>query len=197
MKTGREDSGLLHRLRAVTRASHERLDEAFGALDLTRRDDCARFLVAHAIALQAVQPVFARFVAEELDMPAPDFSSMLAADLAERGHPTARLPALDAAEAIRAPGGAAGVCYVIAGSRLGNAVIRAQGYAGREAGIPSRYMEDDTGHAVWKQFGTWIRSRTFGATEAAGVEAAALATFEHFEAAFAVGTKWELPYTDG
>lgn len=188
---------MLNQLRSATRDAHGRLDAAFGALDLADARDCARFLTAHAVALASLHPHFVRFVEEELGLACPDFPAMLRADLAERGVRMDDLPIIAVDSAISHPCGGAGVGYVIAGSRLGNAVIRREGYFGRESGTPSRYMEDDTGHAVWKELGSWARARTFGATEAATVEAAALATFTHFETAFAVGTKWEQPYTDG
>ncbi|GAM03184.1 biliverdin-producing heme oxygenase [Novosphingobium sp. MBES04] len=188
---------MLSQLRAVTRASHDRLDAAFGALDLGAADDCARFLAAHAVAVKGLDAPFRRFVEEELDMPCPDFPAMLAADLAERGLSMSALPAPEPDACVHAPCGGAGVAYVIAGSRLGNAVIRAEGYHGRETGLPSRYMEDDTGHAVWKALNTWARARSFGPSEERAVEAAALATFAHFETAFAVGSNMETPRADG
>lgn len=188
---------MLSHLRAVTRASHDRLDAAFGALDLGATEDCVRFLAAHAIALKALDAPFRRFVEEELAMPCPDFPAMLTADLAARGLAMDSLPAARPDTAVYAPCGAAGVAYVIAGSRLGNAVIRAEGYHGRETGLSSRYMEDDTGHAVWKALNTWARARSFGPSEERAVEAAALATFAHFETAFAVGSNMETPRADG
>ncbi|TYC86402.1 biliverdin-producing heme oxygenase [Novosphingobium sp. BW1] len=188
---------MLSHLRTVTRASHDRLDAAFGALDLSAADDCARFLSAHAIALKGLSTPFRRFVEEELDVPCPDFPAMLAADLTERGLAMEALLSPEPDPAVHAPCGGAGVAYVIAGSRLGNAVIRAEGYHGRDTGLPSRYMEDDTGHAVWKALSTWARARSFGQSEARAIEAAALATFAHFETAFAVGSNMETPRADG
>ncbi len=190
-EAGALETALLERLRRATRDAHARLDTAFSALDLASAPGCTRFHVAHALALDALAPLFAAFVHEELERPAPDFPAMLAHDLAARGVEVADLPELELPAAIRVPEGAAGLCYVIAGSRLGNAVIRAQGYHGRTSGNPSRYMEDDTGHGVWKAFTAWARARSFAANEAAAIEEAARATFAHFAAAFAASHAWE------
>lgn len=177
---------MLSQLRTATAPSHARLDAAFGGLDLSAPADCARFLSAHALALAPLYPSFRRFVEAELGLPCPDFPAMLQADLAERGIALADLPR-DAMSVPSLPEqGAAGICYVIAGSRLGNMVIRKEGYFGRDSGMPSRYMEDDTGHAVWKALVPWLGSREFGATEREAVETAALAAFATFETAFAV-----------
>ena len=182
---------MLNQLRMATGPSHQRLDAAFGSLDLANKDDLRRFLCAHAMALSPLFSTFHRFVERELALPCPDFPAMLAADLAALGQPVAALTALDIPQAIVPEEGAAGVCYVIAGSRLGNAVIRRDGYDGRDTGRPSRYMEDDTGHEVWKALVPWFAGRPFSAVETAAIEGAALAAFTTFETAFAVSATLE------
>ena len=182
---------MLSQLRMATGPSHARLDEAFGSLDLANEADLRRFLGAHAMALSPLFSTFHRFVESELALPCPDFPAMLAADLATLGQPVSALIALDIPQAVVPEEGAAGVCYVIAGSRLGNAVIRRDGYHGRNSGSPSRYMEDDTGLAVWKALVPWFAKQEFSAVEAAAIEGAALAAFTTFETAFTVSATLE------
>lgn len=184
---------MLGQLRAATAPAHARLDAAFGALDLRQEEGCRRFLAAHAIALRALFPRFARFVQDELSSPCPDYPAMLAQDLAERGCEADALPLLDAPAPAMAGDAAAGMAYVIAGSRLGNAVIRRNGYAGRETGRPSRYMEDDAGHALWKALVPWLRARAFPPRQRERCEAAALATFTAFEHAHALSAAMNTP----
>ncbi|MCJ2184000.1 hypothetical protein MTR62_15045 [Novosphingobium sp. 1949] len=102
-------------------------------------------------------------------------------------------------DAALAPGGAADQGCVPTGSRQGNAVLRAQGYYGRDAGMASRYVEDDGGITVREALGAWMRARAFGETKASAMTAAALAAFTQFETAFAVGTQTRegLTHTDG
>ncbi|WP_052223436.1 biliverdin-producing heme oxygenase [Novosphingobium malaysiense] len=185
-RAARTSPDMLALLRERTGPSHERLDAAFGSLVLDRRADLIRFLSAHAIGLAPLQAVFRRFVEEELGLAAPDYLDMLRDDLHRLGMKSAALPTLATPPEIAASGSAAGVGYVIAGSRLGLAVIRRQGYWGEQQGFRSRYMEDDSGPACWKALLPWLREHAFTALDCEAVPAAALASFDTFARAFAV-----------
>ena len=47
--------------------------------------------------------------------------------------------------------------YVVAGSRLGIAALARQPFWARGTGGPSRYMEDQTGLALWRALVPWLR----------------------------------------
>lgn len=174
---------LLSALRAATGSSHEQLDAGFGALDLQRQDDLARFLRAHALGLAPLFATFRRVAEVLLALPCPDYPAMLRADLAALGK---QAPESDAAEI--SPDGAdaaAGIAYVVAGSRLGLTVIRQRGYWGAEHGFRSAYMEDTQAHAVWKALVPMLRGRSGEGPEADAACAAALGAFGSFSRAFA------------
>ncbi|HUD29641.1 MAG TPA: biliverdin-producing heme oxygenase [Novosphingobium sp.] len=174
---------LLSQLREATGPSHERLDASFGSLDLARRHDLARFLAAHAIGLAPLFPVFRAFVEGELGLSCPDYPAMLAEDLAALGVDAQALPVLDVPAAIAPPEAAAGVGYVICGSRLGLAMIRQRGYWGEAEGFRSAYMTDGRGHEAWKALVPHLRGRA--PADATTPRDAALAAFDTFSAAFA------------
>ncbi|EHJ60473.1 heme oxygenase protein [Novosphingobium pentaromativorans US6-1] len=179
---------MLTELRAATAEAHARLDRAFGALDLADRDGLTRFLSAHAIGMEPLFPAFRSFVEDELGMACPDYPAMLREDLRSLGDDQDGLPQLAVAPALRAPRAQVGVSYVVAGSRLGMAVLRRQGYWGDRtaSGTAGRYMEDESGHAVWKSLMPWLKGQSFDQGEREAVTAAALAAFSSFASAFAV-----------
>ena len=172
---------MLALLREHTKPSHERLDSAFGSLALDRREGLVRFLAAHTIGMTPLHETFRHFVSEELNMPAPDYLTMLHKDLAALGVDPMALPSLD-----MPPEAATGIGYVISGARLGRSVIRRQGYWGERQGFRSLYMEDDSGPACWKALLPWLRQRNFNRAEEEAVSDAALASFDTFARAFAV-----------
>lgn len=176
---------MLSLLREATGPSHERLDASFGSLTLSGRADLARFLAAHAIGLAPLFPVFSRFVEERLGLECPDYPAMLRADLAALGIDTAALPVLDAPAEIAGEDAAAGVGYVVCGSRLGLTMIRQRGYWGEAEGFRSAYMTDGRGHEAWKALVPTLRGRTFTPAQAEAARTAALAAFAIFTGAFA------------
>lgn len=107
----------IERLRQETRAAHDRIDEAFGRYDLSKREDYVRFLHAHALALPAAEAA----LAAEPGLPLwRERRSLLIADLTalDRSPP----PPLDFT--LPAQTGAAwGALYVIEGSRLGGVML--------------------------------------------------------------------------
>ncbi|WP_375270817.1 biliverdin-producing heme oxygenase [Sphingomonas sp.] len=127
------------RLRAATRASHDSVDAAFGAYDLSDRDAYRRFLVAHARALPAAESAlgalaFARTL--------PPRTLLLARDLADLGEsmPPALPFALNSEAALW------GALYVVEGSRLGGVMLaRSVG-----ADLPSRYLSAAHGPGQWR-----------------------------------------------
>lgn len=172
---------MLKQLREATRASHEDLDAAFGALDLADRGEYGRFLTAHYIAVAPLYPAFRDFCAAELDVAAPDFPGMLRDDLAEIGLDASALPVL-AAPVTLDP---AEVTYVLAGSRLGIAAIRKHDYWGRSHATACRYMEDTDGLAVWRGLTAWMRGRPCVSPAPEPRGASALTAFALFREAFA------------
>ncbi len=120
----------VQRLRAQTAPAHDAVDAAFGGHDLGDRDAYARFLIAHARALPAVESVLND--ADEL----PDWrrrTGLLAADLGDLGL-TMPEP-LPFALPDRA-GADWGALYVTEGSRLGGIMLA----RGVPETLPARYL---------------------------------------------------------
>ena len=172
---------LLTLFREATSASHETLDGAFGSLDLSTRADYVRFLTGHAIGMAPLFSGFRCFVEGELQRECPDYLAMLHGDLAALGLDSADLPQVAPPSPLSAPA----TVYVVAGSRLGLAMIRKGGYWGREHGLPSAYMEDDAGRAIWKDLVARFKAEVPDAGTAAREGAAAVAAFDTFREAFA------------
>ena len=173
---------LLTHFREATSASHETLDSAFSSLDLSTRADYVRFLAGHAIGMAPLFPGFRSFVEGELQRECPDYLAMLHGDLAALGVDSDELPQVAPPSALSPPATA----YVVAGSRLGLAMICKGGYWGREHGLPSAYMEDDAGRAIWKDLVARFKAEVPDAGTAAREGAAAVAAFDTFREAFAV-----------
>jgi len=170
---------LLTDLRAATRASHDTLDMAFGSLDLEDRDGYVRFLSGHAIGMRALfEPL--RAFAHDLGIECPDYPAMLRADLSQVNVDADALPEVPAPVGLT-PEGAG---YVLSGSRLGLAMIARNGYWGRDHDVPSAYMEDTQGLAVWKAGAAHLKQAQFSQEDSARHCAAATAAFETFRVAF-------------
>jgi heme oxygenase len=177
-----ESESIHEALRTATRASHEALDASFGSLDMRDEGDFQRFLAAHFIGLAPLFPHYLAFVTDELAIPAPDFPGMLRGDLAAIGMNAAALPVVTQQQ----PASAAGITYVLAGSRLGLAMIRKRGYWGSEAGRTSAYMEDSEGIAVWRGLTAWMAAQTLTVDEREAMCASATQAFDVFREAFAL-----------
>lgn len=171
---------MLPSLRTATSEAHTALDASFGALALQQRDDYQRFLRAHALGLAPLFETYSEFVTHELGIPCPDFMGMLHADLADLGENFEQFPLLS----VPADLDAAGVAYVVSGSRLGLAMIRRSGYWGRDNGLPSRYMDDESGLVVWKALLTWMKQRQSSLEDDRRASHASLAAFDAFGRAF-------------
>jgi heme oxygenase len=171
---------LLIHLREATAPSHATLDGAFGSLDLGSRGDYVRFLSGHAIGMDPLFASFQAFVTRELGMECPDYPALLRDDLAALGVDAAQLPVVATVPELTPVGSG----YVVAGSRLGLTMIRKQGYWGRDHALPSAYMEDDSGLAIWKAAAARLKQITPDEEDAAREGAAAIAAFDTFRAAF-------------
>ena len=171
-------------LRKGTRAGHDRLDAALGALDLTQPSGLTTFLAAHAFGLHGVLPAAGTFVETELGATMPDLAALVARDLAGLGVDIApRLAGdmgLDALPDLDASAGAgAGMAYVVMGSRLGMAVLRRRGYW-RSPALPAcRYIEDTSVSPLWPRLLDWLACAGSGVAEPA--LAGARAGFAAFE----------------
>lgn len=172
---------LLNHLREATSASHDRLDTAFGSLDLSERADYARFLAGHAIGMSALFPAFRTFVERDLGTPCPDYPAMLSSDLATLGIDAGDLPNVAVSDGLTP----LATAYVLAGSRLGLAMIRRNGYWGKAQGHPSAYMEDERGQAIWKDVVARLKQSQLTEGDAAPERAGAIAAFDTFSEAFA------------
>ncbi|WP_047170319.1 biliverdin-producing heme oxygenase [Novosphingobium sp. Rr 2-17] len=185
---------LLSVLREATAPSHARLDDAFGALALNQRDGIARFLRAHAIGMAQLYPPVRDFMRRELGLICPDYPAMLRADLDALGEP--ELDAGDVSLKQDETGAAAGISYVVTGSRLGLTVIRQRGYWGEAEGFRSAYMEDGAERAGWKALVPWLRARGDDPSERDGARAAALESFDIFARAFAASAADDIARQD-
>ncbi len=144
-------------LRLATAPLHAEIDALFGAFDLGQRDGLTRFLTAQAIGMRACQPRATRFGKRSLGCSAPDYLAVLTADLVVMEADAVQLPRLELSEAIAD----AGVFYVLAGSRMGAAVLRDRATAptpGGPANGVCGYFAVGEGPAMWRLFREWLTS---------------------------------------
>lgn len=167
-------TGLHSAMRAATAEAHDDLDHAFAVFDLADPSGFESFLAVHHAAMATIAPIFADFVTGTLAMPAPDYLAMLAADMGHRAPPAA--PAPDALDGL-------GAAYVVAGSRLGLAVLRKRGFA-----RPSRYMDDRAGLDVWRTLTGWMVAQPNDAAARRRAGDSARAGFAVFADALAAAT---------
>lgn len=163
-------------LRASTQPLHDRVDAAFGGFRLADRTGYRRFLVAHALALPAVEAALAGVV----DLPVwRERRSLIAADLADLGEP------VPAPFAFKLSGTASvwGALYVSEGSRLGGAMLARS----VPAAFPGRYLAAAHLPGEWRALRAAIDAAgaAGGAAWQAGAEAGAAATFALYERAAA------------
>jgi heme oxygenase len=105
---------------------------------------------------------------------------MLRKDLAALGVDAGNLPSVSSPSELT-PIGAG---YVVSGSRLGLTMIRRAGYWGSEHALPSAYMEDEFGLAIWKAASAYLKRDDIDLSAAQRDSTAAVAAFETFRAAF-------------
>lgn len=174
---------VLEALRNATAVSHQQLDAAFGSVDMGEPDGFVRFLKGHAIGMAAVFAPFRSFVERELCLSCPDYPAALSADLATFGADSARLPRISPPRLVD-EGAALGLAYVVAGSRLGLAMLRKRGYASQTPGCKSLYMEDESGLVIWRLMLRYMRETALDKSRIDAACVAALDTFACFANAF-------------
>lgn len=165
-------------LRTLTQPLHDRIDAAFGAFRVDEAAGYRRFLLAHALALPAVEAALAGMPGLPAWRPR---GALLAADLADLGE--AAPPTLPFALGSKAA--AWGALYVSEGSRLGGAML-ARAVA---AGLPSRYLAAAHLPGEWRALRSAIDAAAHAGGQAWLAEAqdGAAATFALYaEAAAAV-----------
>jgi heme oxygenase len=165
-------------LRSGTAADHDRLDALFGGFRLDDDADYRAFLIAHAMALPAVEAALddAGFAAELPDWPQRKRGEALAADLAALGDAMPAplpVPTLDTSAARW------GAAYVIEGSRLGGALL-ARSVADA---LPHAYLGTPQRPGAWRTFLDQLDASVIGAQEIATATVAARMTFGLFETA--------------
>lgn len=159
-------------LKTGTAASHDRLDARLGALVMGDTRDYAAFLDIQYRARVGVEEWLAG-----ADTPPPRQSALLAQDIATLG----RLVPEDV-PAFTPPAGsdALGVCWVLAGSSLGNRAILAQL---RKNGVdwPVDFLSDTGMTTYWRSLLPALERPHSIDTDDAALRAAQ-ATFSHFNA---------------
>ncbi len=163
------------RLRAATAAPHERVDAAFGALDLGTAPGYRGFLRGQAAALVPLEALLERRGVTGLipDWPERARRHALAADLAPEAPPPPVPAPADAT-----PAGLLGMLYVLEGSRLGGAVLLRR----IPPGAPAAFLR----HAApepFSQFMDRLEAHPAAVADPAAVLDGALAAFAAFERA--------------
>lgn len=169
-------------LRLETADAHDRIDAAYGALAIESEADFTTFLAGHYIAWSCLTPRWSRFVGNTLNLSAPDYAGMIAADLDEL--PGANRAAL-ALPAFEVPACDLGLAYVLAGSRLGNTVIRRRDNWGKSRGLAQRFLEDDRGAAIFRGLCAHLQAQQLSAYAAERCIASARQTFALFSRSLA------------
>lgn len=189
-ETGRDDAvgaqavdqDLRGLLRRATADAHHRLDSGWAGHDLKDRDAYGAFLVAMAAALVPLEADLALAEPGALppDWPARRRGAALLADLAALGHPGPPAPATP-----RPPTRpeAAGLLYVLEGSRLGGQLLLRQALASADAAVRdnTRFLRHGEGQRLWSSFAAWLAERPAG--HADGAVTGALRAFALFETA--------------
>lgn len=168
--TGRSVPGLTARLRAETRSDHDRVDAAFSRFDLTRRDGYARFLVAQARVLPAVEAL--------LDpgglMPGwRGRTAALRQDLRDLAiaPPASITPLIPDGHAARW-----GALYVLEGSRLGGAVLARR----VPDGLPAAFLGAAHRPGAWRDLLARLDALELSGPELVQAVAGAKAVFAAF-----------------
>ncbi|MCJ8190327.1 biliverdin-producing heme oxygenase [Sphingomicrobium aestuariivivum] len=161
-------------LKAATDARHEALDDLFSTLDLTKREDYVRFLLAQAAALLPYEAALDHAGAATVipDWPAHRRGPAILADLEAMGHdlppPVAIQPVLGTPDIL-------GAAYVLEGSRLGGEVIR----RGLPEGMPTAFLRHPS-PTRWPDFVALLEQNLASPVDRAVAERAAILAFEAF-----------------
>jgi heme oxygenase len=114
------------------------------------------------------------------DWPARRRTDAILADLAALGRP---LPPASASPQPPAQAEAAGLLYVLEGSRLGGQLLLRRALASSDARVRdnTRFLRHGEGQRLWPSFAAWLAARP--PAEAGGAVVGALRAFSVFEAA--------------
>jgi heme oxygenase len=141
-------------LKRETAIAHDNLDASFALYALDSRAGYVGFVIAHLIAWRALARHWTDALATLIAADAPDYAAMLEADLRDIVDGTVpdlpdlpNLPGLS----VETPASAAGLAYVLAGSRLGVTVIARQPTWGHVHGRGTRFMDDRQGTIIFRQ----------------------------------------------
>lgn len=175
------ETSLREHLRAATSDSHAALDDTVAGWRLQTASGYGAFLSASAAALTPLELALERAgVAEWLpDWPERARRAALAADLAALG---LSVPAFHPAE-VPSPDFAAGLLYVLEGSRLGARFLSRQ-VRTADAGLPLAYLTHGEGQDLWRSFVTWLDAIPKVGFRTDAAEAGARYGFQRFSDAF-------------
>ncbi len=171
-----ENNGLRLRLKNETSLGHDRVDADFASLPMDTKQGFATFLTAHHLAWSLLGTTWEQFVQYELGLRPPPYLSLLRDDLAEVLGDRDLPQPLEAA----LPDCHAGIVYVLAGSRMGMAVIRRRPNWARESQRGQRFVEDGSGPTVFRAMVGYLDESTQGRVDAPAAIEAAKWTFSLF-----------------
>lgn len=140
-------SGLRRHVKNETAQQHRRVDSVFGAFDMASAGGYRQFLTAHAIGWAHFNATWKDAVRDLLAMNAPDYSAMLTSDLREI---EGAVPAQNPPVPVGDKSAAAGIIYVLSGSRLGIAGIGSEPNWGRENRRAQRFLTERHGIDVFR-----------------------------------------------
>ncbi len=164
-------------LRDETASGHDMLDSNLGALMNGDREDYAKFLAIQYFARRGVEGWLSR---HGPDIAPPTQSHLIARDLSALG-----VAAPDVWPAFQPPTGSdpLGVCWVIAGSSLGNRAILA-GLKKKDIDLPVGFLSDGQMTAHWRSLKPLLEKPHHPGTDEA-ILRGARAVFAHFNAVVA------------
>lgn len=161
-------------LKAGTSAEHDQLDRRLGTLVSGTASDYIAFLDIQYRARLGIEQWLVR---ECADTAPPPQTGLIARDLAELDHP---IPTDAPAFAPPADAVPLGVCWVLAGSALGNRMILAR-MAKAAVQRPTAFLSDRRMGEYWRSL-LPVLGRSAAAAEAEALLGGARASFKHFNA---------------
>lgn len=161
-------------LREGTAGAHAQLDDGMGALITGRRADYAKFLTMQYSARRGIEAWLEK---HEGDAAPPPQTVLIAEDLRTLDHvPPSDTPDFSPPENSLP----LGVCWVLAGSSLGNRMILSR-LTKIDETWPVHFLSDAAMHAYWRNLLPQLQATT-DAASAGSMLAGAQATFAHFNA---------------
>ena len=163
----------VQQLRAATAVNHDAVDAAFGRMDLADPSAYARFLIAHAKALPAVEKALSHIEGFPVLRPR---APLIEADLHALGT-AVPVPLPFALNGTMAS--AYGAAYVLEGSRLGGGLLAKR----VGPGLPTAYLLATHLSGEWRAFLGKLDSSADGTDWIDDAVTAAQATFDLYERA--------------